>query len=119
MSVSEVAATISRATLEVEIQFNHGDRPPFIAHVTDGIPDSIEGAFEAAAFVAEYTLIGRAGDTRRYQIRAATSLEEQLGDHVEDLSGLPAIATTDATIEPSGVNGPELLFLRSNFARHG
>jgi predicted DNA binding protein len=59
----------------------------------------IERAFESAAFVAEYTLIGQAGETRRYQILPALGEEAQLRDHIEDLSGLRSLATTEAIIE--------------------
>jgi len=95
----QVAASVPESTFEVEIQFNHGNRPLFIVHATRGDSDAIEHALESAAFVANYTLIGRAGDTRRYQVAPATSLEEQLGDRIADLSGLRALATTDSTIE--------------------
>lgn len=94
-----VAQTVPEATLEVEIQFNHGNRPPFIVHATHDVPESVEAAFESADFVAEYTVLGRAGTTHRYQVLAAAGLQAQLGEHVDDLSGLRALATTDATIE--------------------
>jgi predicted DNA binding protein len=35
--------------------------------------------------VREWTLIGEAGDTRRYQAVPALNLEAQLGDHIDDL----------------------------------
>jgi hypothetical protein len=61
-----VAAAVPEATLEVELQYNHGDRPPFLLYATHETHVPIERAFESAAFVAEYTLIGQAGETRRY-----------------------------------------------------
>ncbi len=61
-----VAADVPTATLEVEIQSNHGDRPPFLVHATGESETAVERAFESAAFVAEYTLVGRAGETRRH-----------------------------------------------------
>lgn len=102
-----VAERVPAATLVVEIQYNHGRRPPFVVHATHDDHAAVEAAFDDAAFVAEYTLVGAAGDTRRYQVLAATSFEEQLGDHLEDLSGLRALATADATVDrieatPSG-----------------
>ncbi|WP_363464378.1 helix-turn-helix domain-containing protein [Halogeometricum borinquense] len=103
----EVAAAVPEAMIEVAIQFNHGNRPPFIAHITHEDPDAIERAFESGAFAAEYTLVGRAGETHRYQILPAVGLEAQLGEQIDDLDGLRALATTDAIIErirvtPSG-----------------
>ncbi|ELZ00878.1 helix-turn-helix domain-containing protein [Natrialba asiatica] len=95
----EVATATPAATMEVDIQFNHGNRPPFIVHVTRDPADAVEDAFDTSSFVAEYTLIGRAGSTSRYQILPAVGFEAQLGEHIADLSGLRALATTDAIIE--------------------
>lgn len=99
LPLTAVAAAVSEATLEVDLQYNHGDRPPFLVYVTGGEDDPVEAAFESAAFVAEYTLVGRAGQTRRYQILPAVGEEAQLGDHIDDLSDLRSLATTDAIIE--------------------
>lgn len=79
----EVAATAPEAILDVELQPNHGRRPPFIVHVIHENPTLVERAFEAASFVAEYTLVGRTDETRRYQILPAVGLEAQLGDQIE------------------------------------
>ena len=95
----EVAAAVPEATIAIEMQFNHGDRPPFLVTVTHDSAAPVERAFESSSFVGEYTLVGRAGDTRRYQVSPAVGLEGQLGDTVEDLSGLRALATTDSIIE--------------------
>ncbi|KZN26387.1 DNA-binding protein [Haladaptatus sp. R4] len=94
----DVAASLTEATLEVELQYNHGDLPPFLVHVTGGEDEVIKRTFEAAAFVAEYTLVGRAGETRRYQVLPAIGERAQLGDDL-DLSGLRSLATTEASIE--------------------
>jgi predicted DNA binding protein len=95
----EIAAAVPAATVETEIQFNHGDRPPFLVHVTHDDPAAVERAFESVAFVGEYTLVGRAGDTRRYQVIPAVGIEAQLGDALDDLDGLRALATAEAIIE--------------------
>ncbi|MFB6160696.1 MAG: helix-turn-helix domain-containing protein [Haloferacaceae archaeon] len=94
-----VAASVPEATLVLELQFNHGDRPVFLVTVTDGSRSAVEAALADAGDVAEWTLVGRAGDTRRYQALPALGLEEQLGDHVDDLAGLEALATAEAIIE--------------------
>jgi len=94
-----VAAAVPEATLTLSLQFNHGDRPLFIATVTGGSRTTVEKAFTDTIDVQEWTLIGQAGDTRRYQVLPALSLEEQLGDHIDDLAGLEALATADAIIE--------------------
>ncbi|MDB2284463.1 helix-turn-helix domain-containing protein [Halorubrum ezzemoulense] len=107
LPLTEVATTVSRATLTLDIQFNHGDRPPFLVTIHDGSQPTIETAFTDASDVGAWTLVGEAGDTHRYQVFPALSFEEQLGDHLEDLDGLEALATADAIIErievlPSG-----------------
>ena len=94
----DVAAADPSATLVLRLQFNHGKRPLFVLSVTDGSP-ALEAAIADVPDAGEYTLLGEAGDTRRYQIHPALSLEEQLGDHLDDLSGLEALATADAVIE--------------------
>ena len=94
-----VAAAVPAATLTLELQYNHGDRPPFIVTATGGSRAALERAFDDARDVAAYALVGRAGDARRYQALPALSFEEQLGAHVDDLEGLEALATADAVID--------------------
>jgi hypothetical protein len=95
----EVAADVPEADLEVEMQYNHGDRPPFLVSAVDGPTERIERAFEATAFVDEYALVGRAGDVRRYQVLPAVGEEARLGDRIDDLAGLRALATVEAIVE--------------------
>jgi len=99
LPLAGVAADVSDATLTLDMQFNHGDRPLFLVTVQDGSQSAIENAFTEAYDVGEWTLVGQAGDTRRYQVLPALSLEEQLGEHLDDLAGLEALATADAIIE--------------------
>ena len=94
-----VAADVPEATVTLGLQFNHGDQPLFIITVTGANQSEIENALADAFDVGEWALIGQAGDTYRYQVVPALSLEGQLGDHVNDLSGLEALATAEATIE--------------------
>ncbi|MFC7043890.1 helix-turn-helix domain-containing protein [Halonotius sp. GCM10025705] len=94
----EVAATVPEATILLELQFNHGERPLFLVTVTDGSHKLVANALTDAYDVAEWTLIGQAGDTRRYQVVPALSFEKQLGDHIDDLAGLESLAA-DAIIE--------------------
>lgn len=94
-----VAESAPQATLILELQFNHDELPLFILSVRDGDQELIEDEFDNAGVVGEYTVLGEAGDTRRYQVHPGRSLEEQLGPHIDDLSGLKALATTDAIIE--------------------
>lgn len=95
----EVAAAVPEATVILELQFNHGDRPLFLVTVTDGSQTATETALTDAYDVGEWTLVGQAGDTRRYQVIPALSFEEQLGDRIDDLAELEALATADAIIE--------------------
>ncbi|WP_267643339.1 helix-turn-helix domain-containing protein [Haloarchaeobius amylolyticus] len=99
LPLAGVATAVPGATLVLELQFNHGDRPPFLVTVTGGAPPAVEDAFSSAYDVAGWTRIGQAGDTRRYKLRPALSLAEQLGDAIEDLAELEVLATADAIIE--------------------
>ncbi|WP_253739074.1 helix-turn-helix domain-containing protein [Halohasta salina] len=94
-----VAASVPEATITLELQYNHGNRPVFLVTVQDGSREAVENAFTNAYDVAAWTLVGQAGETRRYQIHPALSLEEQLGEHLDDIEGLEALATVDAIIE--------------------
>jgi hypothetical protein len=94
-----VARAVSDATLVLQLQYNHGRRPMFLVTVTGGSQTVIEDALSDAYDVADWTLVGAAGDTRRYQARPALSFEAQLGDALDDLSGLESLATADAIIE--------------------
>lgn len=93
-----VAATVPESTLRVELQFNHGPQPVFIVTATGGSHTAVDAALGEAVDVKSHTLIGKAGDTRRYQALPAFSLAEQLGSHV-DLDGLRSLATVGAIIE--------------------
>lgn len=99
LPLASVATAVPAATMRLALQFNHGNRPLFLLTVTDGARSTIEEALGAADDVGTYTLVGEAGDTRRYQVTPALSLEEQLGSEVDDLRDLEALATADAIIE--------------------
>lgn len=94
-----VAADVPEATLDIDIQPNHGDPSPFIVHVTYGTPTTVERAFESSSFVTEYTLVVQSGETYRYQVLSDIGMDEQLGEQVTDLSGLRALASTESIIE--------------------
>ncbi|MBZ6497035.1 helix-turn-helix domain-containing protein [Natrinema longum] len=99
LPLAGMAARVPEATLTLNLQFNHGNQPLFIVTVQNGSRSEIETAFTEAYDVEEWTLIGQAGETRRYQALPALSLEGQLGEHLDDLEGLEALATADAIIE--------------------
>jgi len=99
LPLAGVATAVPDATLVLDMQFNHGNRPLFLITVQGGSQTAVEKALTDAYDVGEWTLIGQAGDTSRYQVLPALSLEEQLGDHLDDLDGLEALATADAIIE--------------------
>lgn len=94
-----VAAAVPEARMLLELQFNHGELPIFILSVTDGDRDVLEAEFEDAPVVGSYALLGAAGDTRRYQIQPGRSLEAHLGPHLDDLSDLEALASTESIID--------------------
>lgn len=95
----DVAAAAPKAMLVLDLQFNHGERPLFLVTAQGGRRAAIEAALDDAYDVHTWTHVGRAGDTNRYQVHPALSFEEQLGSHVDDLSGLEALATAEAFID--------------------
>ncbi|WP_311174114.1 helix-turn-helix domain-containing protein [Halobellus ordinarius] len=99
LPLTGVAVAAPDATIILSMQFNHGNRPLFLVTVRGGSSSRIENAFTEAYDVGEWTLVGQADETRRYQVLPALSLEEQLGEHLDDLAGLEALATADAIIE--------------------
>ncbi|ELZ81019.1 DNA binding protein [Haloferax elongans ATCC BAA-1513] len=99
LPLTGVAAAVPEATVVLQLQFNHGPRPMFLVTVTDGPKQAVEQAFDDAYDVAEWSLVGTAGATRRYQARPALSFEAQLGDAIDDLGELEALARADAIIE--------------------
>lgn len=94
-----VASAVPSADLTLELQFNHGERPMFLLTATDGQRAALEAALDDAVDVADYALVGQAGDTHRYKAGPALSLEEQLGAAIDDLEGLKTLASADAIIE--------------------
>jgi hypothetical protein len=99
LPLAGVAADVPEATLTLALQFNHGNRPLFLVTVQNGSRSEIESALTEAYDVGEWALIGQAGETRRYKAVPALSLEEQLGEHLDNLEGLQALATAEAIIE--------------------
>lgn len=93
-----VAAAVPDATLNISMVASADGHTPFIVRVADGPAPDVERAFESADFVAEYALVGDGG-TRRYKVEPSVGMEEQLGDHVDDLSALRALATTDSVVD--------------------
>jgi hypothetical protein len=99
LSLVGVASVVPDTMLLLDRQFNHGNRPVFLVTAKDSSTKTLEGAVTDAHDVAEWSLVGQAGGTRRYQVLPALSFEEQLGDAIDDLSGLEALATAEAIIE--------------------
>ncbi|WP_049926760.1 helix-turn-helix domain-containing protein [Halopiger goleimassiliensis] len=94
-----VASEVPGATIEVEIGPKQGGHPPFIVSVADESTAAIERAFESATFVADYVSTGLTDGTRRYKIRPAVGMAEQLGDHVDDLDELRGLNATESIID--------------------
>ena len=94
-----VAEAVPESTVLLELQFNHGRQPLFVATVTGDCRSTFETALTEAYDVADWTLVGRAETTRRYKLVPALGLEAQLGDHIDQLDDLAALATAAAIIE--------------------
>lgn len=98
-----VADDIPEARLQIDLQFNHDRRPLFILTVTGCPRAAIESTVDETAEVSDWTFIGEAGDTCRFQLVPALALKEQLGDEIDDLSQLRDLAMADAIIERTDV----------------
>ena len=96
----EVAATVPEATLTVDVgQPNQGGPPPFVVRVADGPIDAVEQAFDRVAFVDSWSRIERTAETARYQLVPATTMDEQLGRHVDQPDQLRALASNESIVE--------------------
>jgi len=98
LPLTGIARAVPAATLTVQMVPNAEGHSPFIVRVHEGPADAVEDAFEASDFVAEYTVLAE-GETHRYQVIPAPSMEEQLGDHVDDIRGLRELSAADATFD--------------------
>jgi len=99
LPLTGVASTVPTETILLEFQYNHGRRPRFLITASGVSRSAMADALTDAYDVGDWTLVGEAGDTRRYQAVPALSFEEQLADDIDDLEGLTALATADAIIE--------------------
>jgi len=99
----DVARAVPAATLTVQMVPHSDGHTPFLVRVVEGPATAVEDAFADSGFVGDYARLGTEGDaeseTRRYQVIPAVGFEAQLGDHVDDLDGLRALAAEDATID--------------------
>ena len=99
LPLTDVARAVPAATLTVQMVPHAKGHSPFLVRLHEGPVDAVEDAFETSDFVAEYTVLGTEGETRRYQVIPAPSMEEQLGDHVDDIEGLRELSSADATFD--------------------
>ena len=94
----DVAATVPEATLEVEFRPSDDRYAAFVVELTDGEPGNVERTFESAAFVEAYVPTRQADGIPRYRVEPAIGMDDQLGEYVDDVAELQALAVTDATI---------------------
>ena len=99
LPLTDVARAVPAATLTVRMVPHAEGHSPFVVRVVEGPATDVEAAFETSDFVAEYTALGVEVETPRYQVIPAPSLEEQLGDHVDDVRGLRALSAEDAAFD--------------------
>ena len=99
LPLTDVARAVPAATLTVRMVPHAEGHSPFVVRVIEGPAADVEAAFETSDFVAEYTALGVEVETPRYQVIPAPSLEEQLGDHVDDVRGLRALSAEDAAFD--------------------
>lgn len=95
----DVAAAVPAATLVISIVPTAEGHTPFVVRVTSGPAAAVADAFESDPFTAEYTLLGEAGETPRYKVLPAHSMEEWFEGHIDDVGVLRSLAETDAAID--------------------
>lgn len=95
----EVAAAVPDATLEVALQPSEERYAAFDVLIVDGPSASVERILKSTAFVDECTRVRRADGTPRYRVRPAIGMEARLGEYVDDVAELQALAASDAAIE--------------------
>jgi predicted DNA binding protein len=96
----DVASVVPEMTLRLAVgQPNQAGPPPFIVRATGEAFEPLERAFENTEFVQEYSLIDRERVSRQYQLFPAASMEEQLGEAVEQPAKLRSLATNRSIIE--------------------
>ncbi|MFC7057570.1 helix-turn-helix domain-containing protein [Halovenus salina] len=96
-----VAKEVPETTLELKFHPSESHYTAFLVRVTEGPADAVEQAFEAGAFVADYAPIEREDATPCYRVEPAISISmrDQLGDYVDDVTELQALAAADADIK--------------------
>lgn len=96
-----VADAVPDAEIDLAISPGMDERPSFTARITgtDETVTAAEAEFERTPFVGEYTLVEHTSNASRYTILPGTSLEEQLGDHLDDLADLQALYEAPIHVE--------------------
>ncbi|WP_181684947.1 helix-turn-helix domain-containing protein [Halorhabdus salina] len=97
-----VADRVPTATLSVRLVPSQDEYTPFVVTVADGPVVAVEAAFDAVSFVAGYTSVDQSGETPRYKVLPARSMDDQYPADF-DVAGLKALADTDSIIEHNRV----------------
>lgn len=96
----DVATEVPEPTLRVAVgQPNQGGPPPFVLRASGSNLDALDVALSNSSFVADATLVTAEPDARRYRIRPARGMTEQLDPAVDDLETLRSLASTPDVVE--------------------
>jgi predicted DNA binding protein len=98
MPLVEVKREVPEATFDVRMQPTKKGNRPFILSVTHESPAAVERAFDASAFVGEYAMVAETGETHRYKIIPAMGMGAYFDGHLDDVSDLKSLATTESII---------------------
>lgn len=89
----DVARAVPAATLTVDVGGpNASDPPPFTVTVEAPDLEAVEATLADSSFVADLVPLAGAADSRRYRVEPTRTMAEQLGDAVDDLERLEALA---------------------------
>jgi predicted DNA binding protein len=101
LPLTDVAAVVPNATIEVEVQFVHESSPIIIAQVSSAPTQAVEDALDGSDTVGQYTRIGQRGETLHYKI----TLRDEPGSDREDtaISAFHQLASSNVVIEETRV----------------
>jgi len=94
----DIATAVPETTLHLSVgRPNQAGPPPFIVRATGNAFEALEGEFETAEFVQEFSLVAQEDSIRQYRLLPAKGMIEQLA--VDDPARLRTLATVQSIIE--------------------
>lgn len=94
----DVATAVPEMTIQLDVgRPNQAGPPPFVVRATGNAFEALEGEFETAEFVQEFSLVAQEDPIRQYRLLPAIGMTEQLA--VDEPAKLRTLATVQSIIE--------------------